>query len=98
MLDSVKSLWYIRDFSTAAILTAWKESKYGVLSGPYFLVFGLNTGKYRPGETPSSDTFHAVSISNNCQKVTSRTKSEANISENKLMNCVLINRIFWYDL
>ena len=23
--------------------TAWKVSKYGVISGPYFLVFGLNT-------------------------------------------------------
>ena len=28
--------------------TAWKVSKYGVLSGPYFPVFGLNTEKYRP--------------------------------------------------
>ena len=26
--------------------TAWKVSKYGVISGPYFPVFGLNTGKY----------------------------------------------------
>ena len=25
-----------------------KMSKYWVISGPYFLVFGLNTGKYRP--------------------------------------------------
>ena len=24
--------------------TAWKVSKYGVISGPYFPVFGLNTG------------------------------------------------------
>ena len=23
-------------------------SKYGVISGPYFPVFGLNTGKYEP--------------------------------------------------
>ena len=23
--------------------TAWKVSKYGVISGPYFPVFGLNT-------------------------------------------------------
>ena len=27
-------------------------SKYGVFSGPYFPVFGLNTGKYGPEETP----------------------------------------------
>ena len=25
--------------------TAWKVSKYGVFSGPYFTIFGLNTGK-----------------------------------------------------
>ena len=40
--------------------TAWKVSKYGVISGPYFPVFGLNTGKYRPEITPYLDTFHAV--------------------------------------
>ena len=26
--------------------TAWKVSKYGVIFGPYFLVFGLNTEIY----------------------------------------------------
>ena len=35
------------------LLTAWKVSKYGVFSGPYFTVFGL-------GNTPHLDTFHAV--------------------------------------
>ena len=40
--------------------TAWKVSKYGVFSGPYFPVFGLNTGKKGPEETPYLDTFHAV--------------------------------------
>ena len=29
-------------------LTAWKVSKYAVISGPYFPVFGLNTGNYGP--------------------------------------------------
>ena len=43
----------------------WKVSKYLVFSGPYFLVFGLNTerkspGKYRPEKTPYLDTFHTV--------------------------------------
>ena len=38
-------------------------SKYGVISGPYFPVLGLNTGKYGPGITPYLDTFHAVIIS-----------------------------------
>ena len=36
-------------------------SKYGVISGPYFPAFGLNTGKYGPEITPYLDTFHAVS-------------------------------------
>ena len=40
--------------------TEWKVSKYGVISGPYFPVFGLNTGKYGPEITPYLDTFHAV--------------------------------------
>ena len=26
--------------------TAWKVSKYGVFSGPYFPTFGLNTKRY----------------------------------------------------
>ena len=25
-----------------------KKPKYGAFSGPYFLVFGMNTGKYGP--------------------------------------------------
>ena len=41
-------------------LTAWKVSKYGVISGPYFPVFGLNTGKYGPEKTPYLGTFYAM--------------------------------------
>ena len=40
--------------------TAWKVSEYGVFSGPYFPVFELNTGKYRPKITRYLDTFHAM--------------------------------------
>ena len=40
--------------------TARKVSKYGVISGPYFPVFGLNTRKYGPEITPYLDTFHTV--------------------------------------
>ena len=36
--------------------TAWKKSKYGVISG-------LNTGKYGPEITPYLETFHAVTSS-----------------------------------
>ena len=32
-------------------------SKYGAISGPYFPVFGLNAGKYRPEITPYLDTL-----------------------------------------
>ena len=35
------------------VTTAWKVSKYGVISGPYFPVFG-------PAITPYLDTLHAV--------------------------------------
>ena len=35
--------------------TAWKVSKYGVISGP-------NTGKYGTETSPYLDTFHAVEI------------------------------------
>ena len=51
--------------------TAWKVSRYGVFSGPYFLAFGLNTERYGviqirrdtdsgPEKTPYLDAFHAV--------------------------------------
>ena len=40
--------------------TAWKMSKYGVFSGPYFPVFSPNAGKYGPEKTPYLDTFHTV--------------------------------------
>ena len=32
--------------STDTVTTAWKVSKYGVISGPYFPVCGLNTETY----------------------------------------------------
>ena len=38
--------------------TAWKKSKYGVLSG-------TNTGKYGPDKTPYLDTFHAMKVAVN---------------------------------
>ena len=36
------------DFGTVILCFPSKVSKYGVFSGPYFPVFGLNTGKYVP--------------------------------------------------
>ena len=49
--------------NTALVLptvTAWKGSKYGVISGPYCPVFSPNTGKYGPEITPYLDTFQAL--------------------------------------
>ena len=45
--------------------TEQKVSKYGVISGPYFPVFGLNIGKYGPEITPYLDIFYAA---RNCLK------------------------------
>ena len=49
---------FCHDFNKMMITdihTAWKVSKYGVISGPYFPVFG-------PEITPYLDTFHTVSV------------------------------------
>ena len=40
--------------------TAQELTKHGVLSGPYFSVFGLNTEKYGPENTSYLDFFRAV--------------------------------------
>ena len=56
--SAVKHLWWT--FFVKIALCAKKVSKYGVFSGPYFPVFGLNTRKYGPEKTPYSSTFHAV--------------------------------------
>ena len=61
-------------------------SKYGVISGPYFPVFGLDTEvygvnlriqseyrKYGPEITPRLDTFYAMSISVNSDLISKFT-------------------------
>ena len=50
---------HINIVKNTTVITS-KVSKYAVLSGPYFPVFVLNTGKYRPEKTTYLDTFHAV--------------------------------------
>ena len=37
-------------------------SRYGVFSGPYFPVFGLNTGKYGPEEIPYRSSHRRCSV------------------------------------
>ena len=50
-------------FSKSEGYTAWKVSKYRVISGPYFSEFSPNTGKYGPEIILYLDTFHAVIVS-----------------------------------
>ena len=46
--------------ATPLTISLHEVSKYRVISGQYFPVFGLNTGKYGPEITPYLDTFHVV--------------------------------------
>ena len=54
--SSILPFFNIYAYST----TGWKMSKYWVISGPYFPVFGLNTGKYGPEITRCLHTFYVV--------------------------------------
>ena len=57
----MKNGWHLLDPSISIPLKALREvSKYGVFSGPYFLVFSTNTGKYGLEKTQYLDNFHAV--------------------------------------
>ena len=62
--------------------TVWKVSKYGVFSGPYFPIFGLNTetygvnlhipskyGKIRTRKNSVLDTSHAVLMNKKYKKI-----------------------------
>ena len=40
-------------------------SKYGIFSGPYFLVFGMNAGKYGQKKLRIWTIFHAVKVARN---------------------------------
>ena len=46
-------------------ITAWKVSKYGVISGPYFHAFGLNMERY----------FVSLHIQSQCRKIGTRNYS-----------------------
>ena len=54
-ISTITSTFVILTFQKTEY-TAWKLSKYGIISGPYFPVFGLNTEKYGPEITPYLDT------------------------------------------
>ena len=65
------------DSSVGSRNTAWNGSNYGVISGPYFPVFGQNTEiylrKYGPEITPYLDTFHAVKRTQTLTKIYDET-------------------------
>ena len=69
-------------------------SKYRVISGPYFSVFGLNTGKYELEITPYLDTFHAVNIKLILSKIqsTHRKKKHTHIQGIQLLRLHLGGR------
>ena len=66
------------------IFTAWKVSKYGVFSDPYFLAFGLNTESY----------FVSLSIQSKCGKIQTRKNSVfghfSRSAYNHQLSCVII--------
>ena len=84
--------------SNKVFYTAWNVSKYGVISGTYFSVFGLNTdiyavfspnkGKYGPKITPYVDTFHTVLAVNyfRCSLQNLGTKNVGNKMPRRLQN------------
>ena len=70
---TIKKWWDPSSWDPLVPVTAWKVSKYGVFSGPYFPVFGLNTeiysinlriqpkyGEIRTRKSPYLDTSHTV--------------------------------------
>ena len=52
--------FYFQGLWNGIARTASKVPKYGVFSGPYFLAFSPNAGKYGSEKTPYLDSFHAV--------------------------------------
>ena len=63
VLDTSLKDGFQRAFYRLAIsYTAWKVSKYGVISGRYFPLFSPQTGKYGLEISPYLDTFHEVII------------------------------------
>ena len=54
--------------------------QYGVISGPYFPLLELNTGKHGPEITPYLDTFHAVNF------LPKLVKIERNVNSNNYRN------------
>ena len=66
--------------------TAWKVSKYGVFSGPYFPALGLNTERY-------SVSLH---IQSECRKIWTKKNSVfGHFSRSATLNKECTNKITW---
>ena len=60
-----RSVFVLCDAMSGAF-AAWKLSRCGSFSCPYFPVFGLDTGKYGPEKVPHLGKFHAVMTQFTC--------------------------------
>ena len=60
--DQFWNILILSKHSFSLSTTAWRVSKYRVISGQFFPVFSPNTGKYGPEKTPYLDTFDAVHL------------------------------------
>ena len=81
--------------------TTWKVTKYGVISGPYFPAFGLNTeryfsylsvfsphaGKYGPEIIPYLDTYRPVRDNYNISTIIKRKDTkQGKLQKNSIAN------------
>ena len=64
-IGQMQSYWIFCDICKVKYATAWKLSDYGVFSGPYFPVFGLNTERYEV----------SLRIQSECGKIRTRKNS-----------------------
>ena len=61
-------------------VTAWKVSKYGVISGPYCPVFGLNTEIYEVQENTDQKQLRIWNLHAVCVEESSRVKIKNNVA------------------
>ena len=66
--------------SRRGMITAWKVSKYGVFSGPYFPAFGLNTERYSI----------SLRIQSKCGKIRTRKNSVFGHFSRSGCECLLV--------
>ena len=94
MIESIWIMHVVTIFESTKIdtvvYTAWKVSKYGVFSGPYFPTFGLNTDRYSV----------SLRIQSDCEKIRTRKNSvfgHFSRSLSKLSFHKTFDMITWWD-